>query len=137
MSTISTYYNNFITDLRGFSGAKKDGQDNSLRVTAIALRVLGALSAAIALAATISAVATIAASAVIPAGLTITAIIAVVVAHELFVIGNNIHVQLNPVKSPGNFLIAVQKIASAIWNDTDLLLTDTWIVGSVYKLCKK
>ncbi len=139
MHAVIQGFRNFGDDIVQIAKQGRATPDLGRKVCAIALRALGYLAALAATVTTIAAIVSIIGSGLIPIALTIVSIFAVIVAHELIVIGNNISkfmsapsVQESVVEAIIDNLEEVGIITGPVHKVPPTLRT-TWVIQPVYE----
>jgi hypothetical protein len=127
MSMIENFCSYMVTDIKMASSPQQEPSDATrLRITNLALRIIGLTLGAIALSCAIGALGTAVICPISAACSLITSVFIFVIAHDMVVVGHNRSEIMNSAAGFGGALW------NSIWGLTPRDFQNTWIAGSVY-----
>lgn len=145
MQSINSFFQGIKTDFQIFANKQEENSTKNLRITSIALRILGAGIAVFATSAFIAGITAVKGSALAGLGLLASTLFLAIIAHDCIKIGTNISNEnalygasapkSNPVTDILNRGVAGGKmIFHEIQNETPYKIHDTLLVEPLYKL---
>lgn len=138
MEKVSSFFNRLHHDVQAFKCIDEGEEAKKLRVTSVALRIIGLtllISAAVTAASFTVAVLS---SVILPLALLVSSAASLVFAHDFIIVGTNISDELAVKDLSSNvlrsFLNVIQAAGNELVNGVPYRLNRTWVIGPVYKM---